>query len=130
MKAASIRLMVLVFGIAVVGTGLRDLGLSEHHIFGLFFGSIVGGAAALLRLWLSGKSEMKWPIAVAVGLTLITTFLRDMGLTLPFTTMDYQEGAFCGLIAGAAAIWLNWPSPQANPSTPTPRVNSPSEPSR
>ncbi len=117
MKAALIRLMVLVVGIAAVGTGLRDLGLSQHHVFGLFFGSITGGAAALLRLWLSGKSDMKWPIAAAVGLTLITTFLRDMGLPLPFTTMDYQEGTFCGLIAGAAAVWLNWPSPQIGAST-------------
>ncbi|MCK1505687.1 hypothetical protein [Bradyrhizobium sp. 18] len=117
MKAASIRFMVLVVGIAEVGTGLRDLGLSQHHIFGLFFGSIIGGASALLRLWLFGKCDMKWPIAAAVGLTLITTFLRDMGLPLPFTTMDYQEGAFCGLIAGATAIWLNWPSPEIGAST-------------
>lgn len=118
MKAASIRLIILIVGIATVGTGLRDLGLSPHHIFGLFFGAIVGGVVALLRLWLSGESDMKWPVAVAVGLTLITTFLRDMGLPLPFITMDYQEGAFCGLIAGAAAIWLNWLSPQVEEATP------------
>ncbi|WP_420135055.1 hypothetical protein [Rhodopseudomonas sp.] len=117
MKAASIRLIVLVVGIAAVGTGLRDLGLSRHQILGLFFGSIAGGAAALLRLWLAGKSDMKWPIAAAVGLTLIATFLRDLGLPLPFTAMDYQEGTFCGLIAGAAAVWLNSRSPQIGAST-------------
>lgn len=117
MKAALVRLLILVVAIAAVGTGLRDIGLSRHHIFGLFFGSIAGGLGALLRLWLSGRSDMKWPIAAAVGFTLITTFLRDMGLPLPFTTMDYQEGTFCGLIAGAAAIWVDWPSPQTSTST-------------
>ena len=109
MRAASLRLVILVVAIAIVGTGLRDFGLSKAHVFGLFFGAIIGGTAALLRLWLSGKSDMGWPLAGALAVTLIVTFLRDMGTSLPFTERDYQEGTFCGLLAGAAAIWLRWP---------------------
>lgn len=110
MKAASLRLVILVVAIAIVGTGLQDFGLSKAQVFGLFFGAIAGGLAALLRLLLSGKSDMAWPLAGAVAVTLIGTFLRDMGTPVPFTTMDYQEGIFCGLLAGAAAIWLRFPS--------------------
>lgn len=109
MQAGLLKLAILTGLIAAIGTGLRDLGLSVPHVLGLFFGAIAGGTAALLRLWLSGKSDMRWPFAAAIGLALITTFLRDMGAPLPFTAMDYQEGAFCGLVAGAAAIWLKWP---------------------
>lgn len=108
MRAALLRLAILVVAIAVVGTGLQDVGLSKPQVLGLFFGTILGGTAALLRLWLSGKSDLGWPLAGALALTLIGTFLRDMGTPLPFTAMDYQEGTFCGLLAGAAAIWLRW----------------------
>jgi hypothetical protein len=109
MKAAFLRVVILIVGIATVGTGLRDLGLSKPQVLGLFFGAILGGMAALLRLRLSGESDMRWPLGGALGLTLIGTFFRDLGIPLPFTAMEYQEGTFFGLLAGALAVWLPWP---------------------